>query len=205
MQKSTSERKARSSRRAWLVCAAWLTAGLAQAGISRPADRKNPALKAAPTTHCLVSAISRESAQDLTFRLLHSAQSTSSADEATGLSTRMAMEKFPGRAVAQTVVTKLSPPPGACPGDKRAAPTTAARTIYAVSALMRQGDDNFDTLLLNGWLPGLNASDALNRVLRDATAQYPLHTPISTLVTELGVARPACSAMSPKRGQWQAV
>jgi hypothetical protein len=131
MQKSTSERKARSSRRVWLVCAAWLTAGLAQAGISRPADWKNPALKAAPETHYLVSAILRESAQDR--------------------------------------------------------------------------DDNSDILPLNGCLPGLNASDALNRVLRDATAQYPRHTPVSTLVAELGVARPACSAMSPKRGQWQEV
>jgi hypothetical protein len=195
----TAEKTATGSRRAWLVCAGLLGAGFARAGVPWPDALKTPAAKAAPKKHYLVSAIMREGVQDFSFRLVHSPQPAGSVDEAAGIFTRLALEKFPGHSVAQTVVTDLSLPPGACAKDKKTTPRKAGTTIYAVSAVMNKARDEFDTLLLNGWLPGNSADEALGRVLRDAMAKYPLYTPVSTLLTELDLTRAGCPAPGPLR------
>ncbi|MFS2036048.1 hypothetical protein ACEN8I_18650 [Polaromonas sp. CT11-55] len=202
MRKHTSGGKyATSSRRAWLARAGCLGMGLALPGASRPAGPgpKKPATKAAPKTHYLVSAILREGVQDFTFRLVHSVQSGSSVDEAIGLFTRLVLEKYPGYAIAQTTVTDIVLPPGACTAGKPGSPRKPGLTLYIVSAAMSSSAKDLDTLLVNGWLPGKTADEALARVIRDVKASYPMFKPASTLATELDLTLAGCSAPSPVR------
>lgn len=202
MRKHTSKGKhATRARRAWLAHAGWLSMGLLLPGVSRAAgpSARKPATKAAPKTHYLVSAILREGVQDFTFRLVHSMQSATSIDEAIGIFTRLALEKYPGYAVAQTTVTDIVLPPGACTQGKPGNPRKPSPTLYAVSAVLGNRDNDLDTLLVNGWLPGHSADEALGRVLRDMKASYPLYTPVSTLATELDLALAGCPAPGPAR------
>jgi hypothetical protein len=199
MERNTAGKNAIGSRRAWLVCAGLLGAGFARAGAPWADALKTPAAKTAPKRHYLISAVLREGVQDFTFKLVHSPQPASSVDEAIGIFTRLALEKFPGYAVAQTVVTAISLPPGACTRSKQGTPRAAAKTIYAMSALMQKGEEGFDTLLLNGALAGDSADEVLGRVLRDVMARYPGYTPISTLVNQLDLAQAGCPALGPVR------
>jgi hypothetical protein len=204
MKSITAGTKAISTRRTWLACAAGFSICLVHPRISRAGEpgKKKPASKATPKTHYLVSAILREGVRDFTFRLVHSAQSAGSVDEAIGMFTRLVMEKHPGYAVAQTTVTDISLPPDACPTRKNARPTTPSKTFYAVSAVLGNNGNDLDTLLVNGWLPGNSADEALGRVLRDITAKYPDFTPVSKLVTQLDPTLAGCpsagSATSPE-------
>jgi hypothetical protein len=194
MQGNTAEKKALTTRRAWLVCASLPVAGLARAGIPWPTTLKRPVGKVAPKKPYLISAVLRESVRDFTFRLMHSVQSAGSEDEAIGILTRAVMEKYPGYAIAQTTVTDIVLAPGACPGRKPSGPRKPNRTLYAVSAVMGRSRNDLDTLLVNGWLPGNSADEALDRVLRDVAAKYPDVIPISTLVNELHPALVGCTA-----------
>jgi hypothetical protein len=189
MNTNTKVQQTTSSRRAWLTHAACLGIGLYPPCISWAAGPKNN--KAAPKTHYLVSAILREGVQDFTFRLVHSMQSAASVDEATGIFTRLALERYPGYAVAQTTVTDIVLPPGACTQGK---PRKPSSTLYAVSAVLDNKSNDLDTMLVNGWLPGHSADQALGRVLLDMKASYPLYTPVSTLATELDLALAGCPA-----------
>jgi hypothetical protein len=209
MQKNTAEKTApsvRRARRAWLAYAAYAACfgiSLTQPAVSRAGEpnRKKPAAKATPTTpktHYLVSAIVREGVKDFTFRLLHSVQSAASKDEAVGIFTRLAMEKHPGYAIAQTTVTDISWPPDICLTNKATGPRRPGKTFYAVSAVLGNNNRNdLDTLLINGWLPGNSADEVLNRVLRDVMAKYPDFTPVSKLVTELDLTLAGCPAPGP--------
>ena len=200
MRKNTSREQTTVSRRAWLAQAGWLGMGLALPGISRAIgpDKKKSATKGAPKTHYLVSAILREGVQNFTFRLVHSVQSAASVDEATGLFTRLVLEKYPGYAIAQTTVTDIALPSGACTAGKPGSPRKPRPTLYIVSAAMSNSSArDLDTLLVNGWLPGRNADDALGRVLRDVKARYPSFTPSSTLATELDLTLVGCPAPGP--------
>jgi hypothetical protein len=200
MRTHTSKGKhATRARRAWLTQAGWLSMGLLLPGASRAAgpNARKPVTKAAPKTHYLVSAILREGVQDFTFRLVHSMQSATSIDEALGIFTRLALEKYPGYAVAQTTVTDIVLPPGACAASKPGSPRKPSPTLYAVSAVLGNKGNDLDTLLVNGWLPGRNADEALGRVLRDMNARYPLYTPVSTLATELDLTLAGCPAAKP--------
>ncbi|CAN7590329.1 hypothetical protein [Polaromonas sp. LjRoot131] len=200
MRKHTGKGKqATRARRAWLAHAGWLSMGLLLPGVSRAAgpNARKPATKATPKTHYLVSAILREGVQDFTFRLVHSMQSASSVDEAIGIFTRLALEKYPGHAVAQTTVTDIVLPPGACTASKPGSTRKPSPTLYAVSAVLGHQGNDLDTLLVNGWLPGHSADEALGRVLRDVKARYPLYTPVSTLATELDLALAGCPATKP--------
>jgi hypothetical protein len=199
MQGNTAGTKAIVTRRAWLACAAGFNIALTQPSISLAGEpsRKKPAAKTAPKTHYLVSAILREGVQDFTFRLVHSAQAAGSIDEAIGMFTRLVMEKHPGYAIAQTTVTDISLPPDACPTSKGAGPGRPGKTFYAVSAVLGNSSNDLDTLLVNGWLPGNSADEALNRVLRDITAKYPDFTPVSKLVTQLDPTLAGCPAAGP--------
>jgi hypothetical protein len=192
MERSTAGKNAIGSRRAWLVCAGLLGAGFAHAGVPWPDTLKTPAAKAGPKRHYLISAVLREGVQDFTFKLVHSLQSANSVDEATGIFTRLALEKYPGYAVAQTTVTDIVLPPDVCPARKPTGPRKPDKTIYAVSAVMSKDRNDPDTLLVNGWLPGNSADEALGRVLHDVTARYPLFTPASTLVSELDLTLAGC-------------
>lgn len=58
-------------------------------------------------------------------------------------------------------------------------------------------------MLLNGWMPGSSADDALMRALQEAAVKYSGYVAIRTLVTELKVARPACSVPGLVRGHWR--
>jgi hypothetical protein len=78
-----------------------------------------------------------------------------------------------------------------------------ATGFYAISVVIRKGTEGFDTELVNGWMESSRADEALNRALDTVAAQYPHHAPFKTLITELEVARPACSAPGPVRGQWR--
>jgi len=201
MRKHTSGREhATSSRRAWLAHAGCLGMSLAARGISHAAgpSPKKPATKAAPKTYYLVSAILREGVQDFTFRLVHSVQPGASVDEAIGLFTRLVLEKYPGYAIAQTTVTDVTLPPGTCAAGKPGSSRKPGPTLYIVSAAMNSSNaEDLDTLLVNGWLPGESADEALSRVIRDVKASYPLFTPASTLVTELDLTLAGCPASSP--------
>jgi len=203
MQNTTNGKQAIASRRAWLAQAGCLGIGLGLAGISgatQPTGRKNPTPKATPRTHYLISAILREGVQDFTFRLVHSVQPAAGVDEATGIFTRLVQEKYPGYSVAQTTVTDIVLPPGACLASKPGNPRKPMPTLYLVSAAMSdKGGNNLDTLLVNGWLPGKTADEALSRVVRDVKARYPLFTPASTLVTELDLTLAGCPAPVPTR------
>jgi len=202
MRKHTNGGKhATSSRREWLAHAGCLGMALALPGVSRAAGPgpKKPATKAAPKTHYLVSAILREGVQDFTFRLVHSVQPGSSVDEAIGLFTRLVLEKYPGYAIAQTTVTDIVLPQGACTAGRPGNPRKAAPTLYIVSAAMSSSAKDLDTLLVNGWLPGRSTDEALGRVLRDVKARYPAFTPASTLATELDLTLAGCPAPSPVR------
>jgi len=138
MRKHASEEQATVSRREWLARAGGLGMGLTLPSISRAAGPVpgKPAAKATPRTHYLVSAILREGVQDFTFRLVHSVQSASSVDEATGIFTRLVLEKHPGHAVAQTTVTDIVLPLGACAAGKPGSPRKPNPTLYIVSAAM---------------------------------------------------------------------
>jgi hypothetical protein len=196
MRKHTSSGKqATVSRRAWLAQAGWLGMGLFPPRISGAAGPNKK--KAAPKTHYLVSAILREGVQDFTFRLVHSVQSAASIDEATGLFTRLVLEKYPGYAIAQTTVTDITLPPGACAAGMPGSPRKPRPTLYAVSAVLGNIGNDLDTLLVNGWLPGRSANEALTRVLGDVKARYPSFTPSSTLVTELNLSLAGCPAPGP--------
>jgi hypothetical protein len=202
MQKNTAEKTAPSARRAWLIHAAYAACfgiSLTQPAVSRAGEpnRKTPTTKATQKTHYLVSAIVREGVKDFTFRLVHSAQAASSVDEAIGIVTRLVMEKHPGYAVAQTTVTDISFPPDACPTSTAAGPRKPGKTFYAVSAVLGNNGNDLDTLLVNGWLPGNSADEALNRVLRDVMAKYPDFTPVSQLVTGLDLTLAGCPAPGP--------
>lgn len=199
MQRKPAKKEATSTRRAWLACAAGFSIALIQPGISHAAEpnKKKPAAKAPPKAWYLVSAILREGVKDFTFRLVHSAQAAGSVDEATGIFTRLVMEKYPGYAIAQTTVTDISWPPDICPANKAAGRRWPARTFYAVSAVLGNSSNDLDTLLVNGWLPGNSADEALNRVLRDTAAQYPDFTPVSKLVTQLDPTLAGCPAAGP--------
>lgn len=198
MQRNTAVTKAVGTRRTWLARAACLGIALTQSPIGWTGEpNKKPVTKAAPKTHYLVSAILREGVKDFTFRLVHSAQPASSADEAIGMFTRLVMEKHPGYAVAQTTVTDISLPPDICPTNKTVGPRRAGKNFFAVSAVLGQNTNDLDTLLINGWLPGNSADEALGRVLRDVTAKYPDFTPVSRLVTELDLTLAGCPAPGP--------
>lgn len=173
--------------------------GLALPGVGRTArpDKKKPPTKAAPKTHYLVSAVLREGVQDFTFRLVHSVQSAAGVDEVTGIFTRLALEKYPGYAVAQTTVTDIVLPLGTCLVGHPGSPRKSAQTLYAVSAVL--GKNSNDTLLVNGWLPGNSADEALDRVLRDVTAKYRSYTPLSTLVNPLDLTLFGCPTPTPVR------
>jgi hypothetical protein len=198
MRKYTSSGEhATRSRRAWLAHAGGLGMGLALPGIGRAAgsNTKKPATKGVPKTYYLVSAILREGVQDFTFRLVHSVQSAYSVDEATGLFTRLVLEKYPGYAIAQTTVTDITLPPGACAAGKPGSPRKPNPTLYIVSAAMNNSSaKDLDTLLVNGWLPGTSANEALARVLSDVKARYPGFAPASTLATELDLTLAGCPA-----------
>jgi hypothetical protein len=199
MNTNIKGKPATSARRAWLAQAACLAIGLCPPRISRAAGSNNnkAAAKAAPKTRYLVSALLREGVQDFTFNLVHSIQSAASVDEAIGIFTRLALERYPGCAVAQTTVTDVILPPGACTQGKPGAPRKIARTLYAVSVVMSNSKDDLDTLLVNGWLPGNSADEALKRVIRDVRARFALYTPVSTLATELDLALAGCPAPGP--------
>jgi len=200
---TSSGKQAASARRAWLAHASCFGIGLALPGISRAAGPipKKPAQKAALKTHYLVSAILREGVQDFTFRLVHSVQTAASVDEATGLFTRLVLERYPGYAIAQTTVTDITLPPGTCAAGKPGNPRKPGLTLYIVSAAMSNSSANkdLDTLLVNGWLPGKSADEALARVLSDVKARYPGFTPASTLATELDLTLAGCPAPGPVR------
>ena len=198
-ERTSGHEHATSSRRAWLAHASCLGMSLAVQGISRAAGPgpKKPVTKAAPKTYYLVSAILREGVQDFTFRLVHSVQPGASVDEAIGLFTRLVLEKYPGYAIAQTTVTDIALPPGACTASRPGSPRKPGPTLYIVSAAMSSNAKDLDTLLVNGWLPGKSADEALGRVIRDVKASYPLFTPASTLVTELDLTLAGCLAPSP--------
>lgn len=199
MQGNTAGTKAIVTRRTWLACAACFTIALAEPRVSRAGEssRKKPATRAAPKTHYLVSAILREGVKDFTFRLVHSAQSASSVDEAIGIFTRLVMDKHPGYAIAQTTVTDITWPPDICATNKAIDPRRPEKTFYAVSAVLGNSSNDLDTLLVNGWLPGNSADEALNRVLRDITAKYPDFTPVSKLVMQLDPSLAGCPAPGP--------
>lgn len=201
----TTHQRIKTSRRAWLACVGWFGFSFARAGVPWPDALKTPAVKAAPLTHYLISAILREGVDGFSIKLVHSRQSAGSADEATGIFTRRVLQQFPGYALAKTIITEISLPPESCGKGKQDQPAVTATAIYAVSAVMHKGIDGFDILLLNGWVLGNRADEALNSVLHTATATYPHYAPIETLVTELDVARPLCSTPSPVRGQWKEV
>lgn len=168
-----------------------------------PDELQSSTIKATLKKDYLVSAILREGVDGFTIKLVHLIQSADSRDEATGIFTRLALEQYPGHAVARTLIAEISLPPGSCAKDKQAAPEAAAAAFYAVSAVMRKEADGGDIMLLNGWMPGNNADDALKRALQEAAVKYPTYAAIRTLVTELKVARPACSAPGPMRGHWR--
>jgi hypothetical protein len=199
-ERNAANKKAISSRRAWLVCAGLLGAGLARAGVPKPDEPAKPPTKAPLPTNYLVSALLREGGDGFTIKLVHLIQSANSRDEAAGIFTRLAFEQYPGHAVAKTLVAEISLPPGPCAKDKQTAPEAAATAFYAISTVMRKGADGPDLMLLNGWMPGNNADDALKRALQEAAVKYPNYAAIRTLVTELQVARPACSAPGLMRG-----
>ena len=189
------------ARRVWLAHAACLGMSLALPSIGRSAGPgNNKPAKASPKTHYLVSAILREGVQDFTFRLVHSVQTAASVDEATGLFTRLVLERYPGYAIAQTTVTDITLPPGTCAAGKPGNPRKPGLTLYIVSAAMSNSSaKDLDTLLVNGWLPGKSADEALARVLSDVKARYPGFTPASTLVTELDLTLAGCPAPGPVR------
>jgi hypothetical protein len=188
-------------RRTWLAHAGRLGLCLLLPGISRAGDpgKKKPPTKATAKTPYLVSAILREGVQEFTFRLVHSVQSAAGIDEATGMFTRQVLEKYPGYAVSQTTVTDIAFPPDTCALSRQAAPRKPAKTLYAVSVVFSNNNAELDTLLVNGWLPGNNADEALGRVLRDVRARYPDFTPASTLVTVLDPTLAGCPAPAPVR------
>lgn len=188
-----------NTRRTWLAHAGCLGTGLLLPSLSRASgpDKKKPVAKPIPKTPYLVSAVLREGVKDFTFRLVHSVQSANSVDEAIGAFTRLVMEKHPGYAVAQTTVTDIAFPTDMCTPGKQAASRKPAGTPYAVSAVLGKNTNDLDTLLVNGWLPGNSADEALARVLRDVTAKYPDFTPVSKLVTELDLTLAGCAAAVP--------
>ena len=202
MRKITNEKEATSARRTWLTQAACLGIGLYPpvVGWATEPAKKKPTARGGTKTHYLVSAILREGVQDFSFRLVHSVQSAASVEEATGLLTRLVQEKYPGHAVAQTTVTDIVLPPGACTTAKTTGPRKPTPTLYIVSAVLSEGGGNhLDTMLVNGWLPGKNRDEALGRVLKDVKARYPSFAPASTLATELDLTLAGCPAPGPVR------
>lgn len=202
MRSHTNGKPAASSRRAWLAQAGCFGIGMLQLRASWAAEpnKKRPATKTAPKTHYLVSAILREGVRDFTFRLVHSVQSATSVDEAIGFFTRLVQETYPGYAVAQTTVTDIILPPGTCTAGKPGNPRKPGPTLYIVSSAMSDGSaKDLDTLLVNGWLPGKSADEALARVLSDVKARYPGFTPASTLATELDLTLAGCPVPGPIR------
>lgn len=187
----------------WLACAVWFGVGLTFMVSTWWGELKSPPESAAPKKDHLVSAFLREGGDGFTIKLVHLIQSANSRDEATGIFTRLAFEQYPGHAVAKTLIADISLPPEPCAKDKQAVPGAAASAFYAISAVMRKGADGPDLMLLNGWMPGDNADDALKRALQDAAVKYPSYGAIRTLVTELQVARPACSAPGLTRVHWK--
>lgn len=199
MKEHTSAEHHTNARRAWLARAACLGLVQIHASWAGEPDKKKPAAKPAAKTHYLVSGILREGVQDFTFRLVHSVQSAAGVDEVTGMFTRLVLEQYPGYAISQTTVTDIHFPPDTCTLSRQAAPRKPAKTLYAVSAVLSQNKADLDTLLVNGWLPGNNADEALGRVLGDVTAKYPGFTPASTLVTVLDLTLAGCPAPAPMR------
>jgi hypothetical protein len=111
---------------------------------------------------------------------------------------------YPGHAISSTLVKELSLPSHSCLKGKQDVPAEKNATgFYAISVVIRKGTEGFDTELVNGWMESSRADEALNRALDTVAAQYPHHAPFKTLITELEVARPACSAPGPVRGQWR--
>lgn len=201
MQGNTAGTKAIVTRRTLLACAAGFSIALTQPRISLAGEpsRKKSAANTASKTHYLISAALREGVKDFTFRLVHSVQSATGVDEATGMFMRLVLEKYLGYAVAQTTVTDIVLPPGTCLASQPGSPRKSAQTLYAVSAVLGKKSNDTDTLLVNGWLPGNSADEALDRVLRDVTAKYRSHTPLSTLVNPLDMALFGCPAPTPVR------
>lgn len=186
-----------------LLCAVWFGTGLTFMGNAWPGELKSPTESAVLKKDYLVSAFLREGGDRFTVKLVHLIQSANNRDEVAGIFTRLALEQYPGHAVAQTLIAEISLPPGPCAKDKQAATDAAATTFYAISTVMRKGADGPELMLLNGWMPGNNADDALKRALQEAAVKYPGYGAIRTLVTELQVARPACSAPGEARGRWR--
>ncbi|WP_411877543.1 hypothetical protein [Polaromonas sp. YR568] len=201
MKESTSAQHSTSTRRAWLARASCLVTGLvhSHASWAGEPDKRKPVTRPTSKTPYLVSAVLREGVQDFTFRLVHSVQSAAGIDEATGLFTRLVLEKYPGYAVSQTTATDIAFPPDTCALSRQAVPRKPARTLYAVSVVFSKNQADLDTLLVNGWLPSNNADEALGRVLRDVTAKYPGFTPASTLVTVLDPTLAGCPPLAPMR------
>ncbi len=198
MRKHTTKGKPSPPRPAGMARAggrasAWACSCRASCWAAGP-NAKETRHKSRTQNHYLVSAILREGVQDFTFRLVHSLQSASGVDEAIGIFTRLALEKYPGYAVAQTTVTDIVPaarrmppeqtgqPPKAQPDAlRRLPPCSATRATTSTPCWSTAG------------CPA-SADEALGRVLRDVKASYPLYTPVSTLVTELDLALAGCPA-----------
>jgi hypothetical protein len=193
-----------ASIRFWqLACTCCMGASFALTGNASPGEAKSSTVEVVRKKDYLVSAFLREGVDGFTVKLVHLIQPANNRDEAAGIFTRLAFEQYPGHAVAKTLVAEISLPPGPCAKDKQTAPEAAATAFYAISTVMRKGADGPDLMLLNGWMPGNNADEALKRALQEAAVKYPNYAAIRTLVTELQVARPVCSAPSPMRGHWR--
>jgi len=188
----------------WLAYAVFLGSGLTLANNAWSAELKSPPENVTPKKDYLVSAILRDAVEGRPIQLAHLTQTAGSADEATGIFTRMVLQKYPGQAISRTLTKELSLPSHTCPTGKQDAPAEKNTTgTYAISVVIRKGTEGFDFELLNGWMGGNRADEALNRALDSVAREYPHHTPFRTLITELNVARPACSTPGPVRGQWR--
>lgn len=123
----------------WLACAVWLGLGLTVIGNAWPGELKSPVESAAPRKDYLVSTFLREGVDGFTIKLVHLIQSASNSDEAAGIFTRLALEQYPGHAVAQTLVAEISLPPGPCAKDRQVATEATAGAFYAVPPSCKKG------------------------------------------------------------------
>lgn len=193
-----------SSRRAWLVWAGAFGANCASAGTRWPFAADTyiaQSSSAAPKMRYVASAVLRQDADDGRIKLVHSSLLAVSKDEAIGLLTRAALQKYPGYTLDLTIAGVLWIPPAACSKEDNLA---GKHALYMVSAVFPEGVDSLKPiLLLNGSSYANGADDARKRFLSVVAGRYPNPAPIGWLATDLTSVMPfACAAPSPARSKW---
>lgn len=197
-----SKRKIIISRRAWLAFAGAFATSFAMAGTPGPvaADALIAQFApAAPKVRFIASAVLLRSAGVGPVKLIHSSPIAASEDEALGVLTRSARQKFPGYTIEMTAAAPLSIPSVACFKEGKPADGQA---LYIVSAVLSEGvGSSTPAMLINGSSYTFSADDARKRFLSEVAQQYPDPVPLEVLATEQkNVVPTPC----PARGKWGA-